>query len=230
MPLIFRTSFLVATLLAVTAVASIEPARAQGCLTAELCRAMRLQQEAAQEQAAAYAKQQRAVAAQQQRRAADERRHAAERQKEANDRAMAVAAQQEQADFERQQAAARQSKLNAEQQAAEQQEADARKKLAEETRVANLLAAEQSPNNYCKEQSIASDVINHYNSLVAAGNSAFSAVDIEHLITEQFDKQARTSSCHGTFVLTNGSRRTGSIVARLNVAGTIIVNFHETKD
>jgi hypothetical protein len=212
------------------AVASNEPARAQGCLTAEVCRAMRLQQQAAQEQAAAYAQQQAAMAAQRQRRAADERRHAVERQQEANARAMAEAAQQEQASYERQQAAARQAKLNAEQQAAEQQDADARKKLVEETRVANLLAAEQSPNNYCKEQSVAGDVINHYNSLVAAGNRALSAVDIEHLITEQFDKQARTSSCHGTFVMTNGSRRSGSVVARPNVAGTIIVSFHETKD
>jgi hypothetical protein len=86
------------------------------------------------------------------------------------------------------------------------------------------------PENLCKEPSTAGQVINYYNSLVKAGNAGFSAIDIEHLITEQFDPDARTMSCHGTFVLTNGNRRMGSIVARTNVAGSVIVSFHETQD
>ena len=251
-------SILAATLLAATALVSVEPAYAQGCLTAEACRAIRMQQQAAQEQAATNAQQQAAIAAQQRRRAETERKRAAEHervadenakvdaetkaaalreaqaraytaQQEADARAAALAAQQQQDASDRQQAANRQAKLDAEQQAAAQRDAETKAKLTEETRLANLRAAEESPDNYCKEPSTAGAVINYYNSLVRAGDAAFSAVDIEHLITEQFDKKARTMSCHGTFVLTNGNRRDGSIITRPNVAGTIIVTFHEVQ-
>jgi hypothetical protein len=217
-----------------------------------------MQQQAAQEQAATNAQQQAAIAAQQRRRAEAERKRAAEHervadenakvdaetkaaalreaqaraytaQQEADARAAALAAQQQQDASDRQQAANRQAKLDAEQQAAAQRDAETKAKLTEETRLANLRAAEESPDNYCKEPSTAGTVINYYNSLVRAGDAAFSAVDIEHLITEQFDKKARTMSCHGTFVLTNGNRRDGSIITRPNVAGTIIVTFHEVQ-
>jgi hypothetical protein len=232
---------LAATLLGATTLISIQPAHSQACFTAEACRVLRLQQQGAQERAAAYAQQQADIAAQQQRRAEAERRRAAEQQREAQARAamaeqeaearaMALVAQQQLEADERRQTAIRQAKLEAEQEAAARREADARARQVEETRIANLRAAEESPNNHCKEQSIAGRVIEYYNSLVKAGNAAFTAVDIEHLITEQFDDKARTMSCHGTFVLTNGDRRSGSISARLNVAGTIIVSFHETQD
>ena len=233
-------SLLAATLLAATAFVSVEPAHAQGCLTAEACRAIRMQQQAAQQaaqdQAAAIAQQQAAVVAQQRHRAEAERKHAADAQaraqaaqQEADARAAALAVQQQQDAYDRQQAAIQQAKLDAAQQAATQREADAKARLKEETRLANLRAAEESPDNHCKESSTAGAVINYYNSLVRAGDAAFSAVDIEHLITEQFDAKAKTMSCHGTFVLTNGSRRDGSIITRLNVAGNIIVSFHETQ-
>ena len=148
---------------------------------------------------------------------------------EADARAAALAVQQQQDAHDRQQAAIQQAKLDAEQQATAQRDADAKARLKEETRVANLRAAENSPDNHCKEPSTAGMVINSYNSLVRAGDAAFTAVDIEHLITEQFDAKAKTMSCHGTFVLTNGSRRDGSIIARPNVAGTIIVTFHQSQ-
>jgi hypothetical protein len=258
-------SLFAVTLLAATAFVSLEPAFAQGCLTAEACRAIRMQQQAirmqqqaAQDQAAANAQEQAAVAAQQRHRAEAERKRAAEQervadenaridaatkaaalqeaqaraytaQQEADARAVALAAQQQQDAYDRQQAASRQAKLDAEQQATAQRDAETKARLREETRLANLRAAEESPENYCKEPSTAGAVINYYNSLVRAGDAAFSAVDIEHLITEQFDKKAGTMSCHGTFVLTNGSRRDGSIIARPNVAGSIIFTFHQTQ-
>jgi hypothetical protein len=229
-------SLLAVTVLAVTALVSVEPAHAQGCLTAEACRAIRMQQQAAQDQAAANAQQQAAVAAQQRQRAEAERKHATEAQaraalvrQEADARAAALAVQQQQDAHDRQQAAIQQAKLDAEQQATAQRDADAKARLKEETRVANLRAAEDSPDNHCKEPSTAGMVIDSYNSLVRAGDAAFTAVDIEHLITEQFDAKAKTMSCHGTFVLTNGSRRDGSIIARPNVAGTIIVTFHQSQ-
>lgn len=227
---------LAATLLAATAFVWAEPVHAQGCLTAEACRAIRMQQQAAQDQAAANAQQQAAVAAQQQHRAEVERKRAAEAharayaaQQGADARAAALAVQQQQAEDDRQRAAIQQAKLDAEQLAVAQRDADAKATQQEETRLANLRAAEESPDNYCKEPSTAGAVINYYNSLVRAGDAAFAAVDIEHLITEQFDAKAKTMSCHGTFVLTNGSRRDGSIIARPNVAGTIIFTFHQTQ-
>ena len=48
---------------------SFAPAHAQPCFSAEACRALRLQQQAAQDQAAIYAQQQAAAAAQQQKQA-----------------------------------------------------------------------------------------------------------------------------------------------------------------
>jgi len=211
-------SLLAATLLAATVFVSVEPAHAQGCLTAEACRAIRMQQQAAQEQAAANAQQQAAVAAQQRHRAESERRRATEQQRVADENARIDAQAKAVALIEAQ------ARANA-----AQQEADARAALTEETRIANLRAAEESPDNYCKEPSTAGEVIRYYNSLVRAGDAAFTAVDIEHLITEQFDAKAKTMSCHGTFVLTNGSRRDGSIIARPNVAGAIIFTFHQTQ-
>jgi hypothetical protein len=222
---------------------SFEPAHAQPCFTADACRALRLQQqaaqEAAQEQAAIYAQQQvaaaaaAAAAAQQQKQAkaaaAARAAESREAQARADARAMALAALQQQEEYDRQQAAIQQAKLATEQQAAAQREADARARLVEETRIANLRAAEESPDNHCREPSVAGKVIEYYNSLVKAGDASYFAVDIEHLITENFDAKARTMSCHGTFVLTNGNRRNGSIAARPNVAGNIIVSFHETE-
>ncbi len=212
---------------------SFAPAHAQPCFSAEACRALRLQQQAAQEQAAIYAQQQAAAAAQQQRQAkaaavakAAELREA---QARADAQATALAAQQQQEEYDRQQAAIRQAKLIAEQQAAAQHEADEKKRVEEETRRAILVASEESPNNYCKTPAVAGRVIEYYNSLVRAGDESYKSVDIEHLITESFDAKARTMSCHGTFVLTNGKRQSGSITARPNVAGNIIVSFHETE-
>jgi hypothetical protein len=228
---------LAAALLTATAIGAVEPAHAQPCFTAEACRALRLQQEAVQERAAANAQQQADVAAQQANTAAQRRRQAAaqhsralEQQRIADEQARIAAERQQQENYERQQVAAQQAKLDAEQKAAAQRDAAARARLIEETRVANLRAAEASPDNYCKEPSNAGKVIDYYNSLVKAGDAAYTTVDIEHLITEQFDSKARTMSCHGTFVLTNGNRRSGSVVARPNVAGTIIVSFHETQN
>jgi hypothetical protein len=250
---------LAAALLAAATLTSVEPAYSQACYTAEACRTLRLQQQAAQLRAAAYAQQQADIAARQQKRAEIERRRSAElqvaareraridaeiraaesreaqaraivEQQESDARAMALAAQQRQEADERWRAATRQAKLETEQLAAAQREAYARARLAEETRVANLRAAKQSPDNYCKEPAVAGYVIEYFNSLARAGNAAFTAVDIEHLITEQFDARAKTISCHGTFVLTNGMRLDGSIVARPNVAGNIIFGFHATQD
>ena len=209
---------------------SFEPAHAQPCFTAETCRALRLQQQAAQEQAAIYAQQQAAAAAQQQKQA---RAAAAARAAELRDaqvradaQAMALAAQQKQEEYDRQQSAIRQAKLIAEQRAAARR---AGARLVEETRIANLRAAEESPDNYCRTPPVAGKVIEYYNSLVQAGDASYKSVDIEHLVTESFDAKARTMSCHGTFVLTNGNRQSGSITARPNVAGNIIVSFHETE-
>jgi hypothetical protein len=197
---------------------AFEPARAQPCLTAEVCRAFRLQQQAAQEQAEEYARQRAAEAAQQQRlaKAAAAARTAELREAQARE-------------YDRQQAAIQQARLIAEQQAAAQREADARARVVEETRIAILRAAEASSDNHCREPSVAGKIIEYYNSLVEAGDASYKSVDIEHLITENFDPEARTMSCHGTFVLTNGNRRNGSITARPNVAGNIIVSFHETE-
>jgi hypothetical protein len=212
---------------------SFEPAHAQPCFSAEACRALRLQQQAAQEQAAIYAQQQAAAAAQQQKQAkaaaAARAAELREAQALADAQAMALAAKQQQEEYDRQQAAIQQAKLIAEQQAAARREADARARLVEETRVANLRAAEESPDNHCREPSVAGKIIEYYNSLVKTGDASYMSVDIEHLITESFDAKARTMSCHGTFVLTNGNRQSGSITARPNVAGNIIVSFHETE-
>ncbi|HXA20865.1 MAG TPA: hypothetical protein VNW90_01105 [Acetobacteraceae bacterium] len=108
-------------------------------------------------------------------------------------------------------------------------EALAAKKAREdaENKAAAQLAAENSPDNRCKEPKIAGDLIESFNSLQTVQDIRLKAVDIEHLITLSFkvDQGQNIYNCHGVFVLSNGRHLPGTLYTRLNVAGNIIIHF-----
>jgi hypothetical protein len=81
------------------------------------------------------------------------------------------------------------------------------------TTLQKLLSAADSLLELCMRSLLAATLMPHLLRLTS------------NTITEQFDAKAKTMSCHGTFVLTNGSRRDGSIIARPNAAGAIILLF-----
>lgn len=214
-------------------------ARAQlrPCYTAEQCAQVRLQEQQRQEQ------QQRAIEAQRQlqnqeqlreeRAAAEEnRQQAAARARQAIlDQAAADAAQQRAARY-RAEADAREQQLaqdRADVQAKARQEfteAQERRRIDDENRAAAQLAAENSPDNHCKDHKIAGELLQTFNAFQSVQDSNLQAVDIEHLTTVKFDKDDHVYVCHGAFVLMNGVHKIGTLSTKLNVAGNVIANFH----
>jgi hypothetical protein len=202
---------------------------AQGgpCYTAAQCSAFRQQ---AEQQAVRQAEQQREAQAAQQTAIAQQQRAAA----------VAHAAQIAQA-----QAAARQSALDlaaaeAAQRQAAQDRADAaasaqaqrdaaaaQARVDAENRAAAQLAAENSPDNHCKEQKIAGELMLNFNNIQTVQDYNIQSVDIEHLTTIKFEvvQGKNVYVCHGVFVLMNGRHVPGTLATRINVAGNIIVRF-----
>lgn len=90
-------------------------------------------------------------------------------------------------------------------------------------RYITLIAAEKSPNNYCKKQDVAKAVIEGWNGLDGFKDEGLKVVDIEHLTTVTFDSDAQRYSCHGVFMTNKGLNILGTITLRRNVAGDPIV-------
>jgi hypothetical protein len=91
--------------------------------------------------------------------------------------------------------------------------------------LAYKLAAENSPDNICREASTAGVLIKSYNGLDWEGWSKRQVIDIEHLVTLRNESQKQFLVCHGTWVHTNGARLEGTMTMRLNVAGDTIVSW-----
>ncbi len=126
-------------------------------------------------------------------------------------RQQAIQAQEEAEEARRRAQAARE--------AAAQQAEEAR--IAAE-KAAQQEAAEQSPDNNCHKPTFAGGLINAFNDFDRMKELGIKAIDIEHLITTKWDTGTMDVICHGTFVLTNGLKLTGSLEMRPNVAGDMI--------
>jgi hypothetical protein len=197
------------------------------CYTAVECAAVRQQWQARQqEQAAANARQQREAA----------REAEAARQQDIIDQANARAAQEAQnrqaaIDLANAQAAqearTRQSALDyANAQAAQHAAAMVAQREREDAAAAQL-RAEESPDNHCREPKFAGQLIADFNRLSATQDFSMQAVDIEHLVTINYDGiHIGGFGCHGVFVLQNGRRIKGSVLSRLNVAGSPVISFN----
>jgi hypothetical protein len=96
-----------------------------------------------------------------------------------------------------------------------------------ENRAAAQLAAENAPNNRCREPAIAGGLMTEFNSFESVQDANIQSVDIEHLTTISFDtvQGKNVYACHGVFVLMNGRHVPGTLTTRLNVAGNVIVRF-----
>lgn len=88
--------------------------------------------------------------------------------------------------------------------------------------VAAQIAAEVSPDNTCRNPSVAGMLIKNYNSL-PWGYPTREAIDIEHLVT--IPDANGTVICHGVFVHTNNAKIEGTLTYKPNVAGDMIVHW-----
>jgi len=222
----------------------VSPSHAQPCFSAPECAAVRQQAQARQAQIVAQQQAQAEAYARQQRDAAREAE--ANRQQAAVNLANARAAQEErnrQAVIEQdernrqaeidlanarvaQEARNRQAAIDLAAQVEVQRLADLAKKEASEDAAAQQLAAEQSPDNHCHEPKVAGKLIVDFNQIRGAQDYNMQAVDIDHLVTMKYDSPG-IFICHGAFVLQNGHRITGSLLSKLNVAGSSLVSFKE---
>src|SRR5262249_45180181 len=136
---------------------------------------------------------------------------------------LAAIAQQRHEEAERKAAIARaeQAQRQAEADVA-RREAEARDEAARRT--AAQLAAENSPDNYCRSRDFAREILNIFNNMGKSHGVA--ALDIEHIITTSFDANEHSVSCHGDFMLTGGQRLTGTLSIQPNVAGDILTRWH----
>ena len=143
-------------------------------------------------------------------------------------RLQAVQYQQQQAAMQAAQQERQRQAMLAEQRRAEAERRQAMLRAAQalqqaEDRAAAQLAAENSPNNHCKEPELAGMVLSGFNDLLS--RHGIEAVDIEHLTTIRFDAGAKSVSCHGDFMLINGRRFSGTMSIHPNVAGEIITHW-----
>ena len=84
------------------------------------------------------------------------------------------------------------------------------------------LVAEQSPDNNCRQPTFAGGLIDSFNDFEVFKTSGFKSIDIEHLTTVRWDTDTMDVICHGTFLLSNGGRITGTLEMKPNVAGHMI--------
>jgi hypothetical protein len=106
----------------------------------------------------------------------------------------------------------------------EQVEAQARRDRRDEEaqrrlRVDELIKAEQSPGNMCRDPKLARLVLEGWSNLDAMKGEGLRAIDIEHLTTGYFHADSASFSCHGVFVTNKGFRIIGTVEVRKNVAG-----------
>jgi hypothetical protein len=138
------------------------------------------------------------------------------------------------AETQRQQALAAQQQAQAAQQAAwaaQQKEAEAKGQAAikvakakEEARQAAQKAAEESPDNICRNQAMGKMEIDQMNALQLSHHTGRQVIDIEHVTTiEAPSNAAETMVCHGTFLFSSGVREPGTVTFRKNLAGDPII-------
>jgi hypothetical protein len=97
----------------------------------------------------------------------------------------------------------------------DRQDAEAQRRL----RVLELIKAEQSPDNTCREPKLARLVLEGWSNLDTMKGEGIRAIDIEHLTTVYFHADSASFSCHGVFVTNKGFRIIGTVEVRKNVAG-----------
>ena len=152
----------------------------------------------------------------------EQRARQARYQADADARAQAARVQERLA-FEEQRARQAQAQADAE---ARAQEARVEAQQVAERRAAAQFAAENSSDNRCRDQKTAGAMLDYFNGLKGAADYAGRAVDIDHLTTLQYDPARSIVRCHGSFILGNGRRETGTLSTRLNVAGNILSIFN----
>lgn len=86
------------------------------------------------------------------------------------------------------------------------------------------IAAEESPDNICREPKIAGRVLDFFNSIDWPDWRR--AIDIEHLVTIANNGENHVS-CHGVWDLKDGRQIEGTLTVKTNVAGNLIAQWQQ---
>ena len=92
-----------------------------------------------------------------------------------------------------------------------------------------LQAAENSPDNHCKDPDTARAILQAWNDMDAFKDINLRAVDIEHLTTTSWGTDNRIS-CHGLFITNRGMKSLGTLTIKKNVAGDPISSWQPDAD
>ena len=91
--------------------------------------------------------------------------------------------------------------------------------LARRTAYVRMVAAENAPDNMCRQPKVARAVMDGWNGLDAFHDAGVKVIDIEHFTTVGWHAGDQGFACHGVFVTNKGWRVVGTTVMKRNVAG-----------
>ncbi len=91
--------------------------------------------------------------------------------------------------------------------------------LAQRAAYMRLVAAENAPDNMCRQPKVARAVMDGWNGLDAFHASDVRVIDIEHFTTVSWHAADQSFACHGVFLTNKGWRVVGTAVMKRNVAG-----------
>ncbi len=93
------------------------------------------------------------------------------------------------------------------------------KQEKEAKQAAAQTAAEELPENHCKEPDVARLMITQFNQFKPMKNLDEQVIGPEHVTTVKFDLAHTDMVRHGTFLTTGGLELTGAFEMRKNIAG-----------
>ena len=91
--------------------------------------------------------------------------------------------------------------------------------LAQRAAYVRMVAAENAPDNMCRQPKVARAVMDGWNELDAFHAADVHVIDIEHFTTVAWHAADQTFACHGVFVTNKGWRVVGTALFKKNVAG-----------
>jgi hypothetical protein len=91
--------------------------------------------------------------------------------------------------------------------------------LAQRSAYVRQVAAENAPDNMCRQPKVARAVMDGWNGLDAFRAADVRVIDIEHFTTVSWHAADQSFTCHGVFLTNKGWRVVGTTVIKRNVAG-----------
>jgi hypothetical protein len=108
-------------------------------------------------------------------------------------------------------------------------EAEARAEMVATMRIKAIaeakIAAENSPDNLCRKQSVAKMLMQQYDSLFEDAYVKRKVIDMHHIVTLKSDADTGMLVCHAIWIHARGEPVEGTMTIRPNAAGEMITNW-----